>query len=78
MYDENDALTPIQIGFNAIPQQHHQVLLNLNSDMPNFYQQFSHVIEIVSADAVTQQQARERYKQYRDHGHEIQTIKSNA
>jgi DNA polymerase-3 subunit chi len=52
--------------------------MNLSRDIPAFYSQFKHVIEIVFPDPVVQQLARTRYKQYRDQGHEINTIKVKA
>jgi len=70
--------SPIQIGFNETPNQHQAVLLNLCQDVPSFYQQFQHVIEIVFLDPLMQQLARARYKQYRDDRCEINTIKQKA
>lgn len=76
LHDENDELpSPIQIGYQEKPQHHQDVLINLHRDVPEFYQQFTHVIEIIFADPVMQQLARERYRYYRDQGCEINTHK---
>jgi DNA polymerase-3 subunit chi len=70
--------SPIQIGEGENPQTPYAVLLNISSNLPAFYAQCAHVIEIVFNDPVMQQLARLRYKQYRDNGHDINTIKLKA
>lgn len=65
----------IQIGYGDNAASNQSVLLNWQSTIPAFYSQFEHIIEIVFSDPVVQQSARERYKQYRDQGHEVNTIK---
>ncbi|MBV9576443.1 MAG: DNA polymerase III subunit chi [Gammaproteobacteria bacterium] len=73
----NPSPPPIQIGYTEelhLETQQMQ-LFNLSSTIPVFYQQFHHLIEIVFADPIVQQSARERYKQYRDLGHALNTIK---
>ncbi len=73
-----DASDPLLIGFDeTIAINSHDLLINLSSTIPSFYKQFHHIIEIVFADSQVQQLARERYKQYRADGHNIQTIKIN-
>jgi DNA polymerase III subunit chi len=69
----------IQIGHGpTIPNKNKDILINLQHDFLDFYQQFNHLIEIVSADAHVQQCARERYKQYREQGHTLNTYKENT
>lgn len=76
LYREDDAFPPaVQIGFSHIPSSHQDTLLNLSRHIPNSYTQFQHVIEIVFPDPTLQQLARERYRQYRDQGHELNTQK---
>lgn len=75
----DDCPPPIQIGFGdssvekAVDSQ--DVLVNLSREIPPFYKQFKHIIEIVFSDSDMQQLARERYRQYRDQGYEINTNK---
>lgn len=52
-----------------------QVLINLSDDIPEHYQAYQQLIEIVYNEPSQQQHARMRYKKYRDNGHQIQTIK---
>jgi DNA polymerase-3 subunit chi len=59
-------------------QQAQDILMNLSPHVPAFYTQFKHIIEIVFPGEDMQQLARQRYKHYRDHGHEISTIKLKA
>lgn len=78
----DDEQSPITLGFidNEIesPDDHTDVLINLSREIPAFYDQFEHVIEIIFADPLIQQLGRERYKQYRELGHNINTIKLKA
>lgn len=76
----DDVPPPISIGFDdaEAPDEHNDILINLSREIPSFYDQFNHVIEIVSSDPLVQQLARERYKQYRELGHTINTIKLKA
>lgn len=50
------------------------ILVNLSKDIPKFYHHFPLLIEIVFADALVQQLARERFKQYRQLGLTLNTI----
>lgn len=80
LYQAEDPSPPlIQIGFDsAAPHSQQDLLINLCSDFSSFFQQFPQVIEIVFSDPTVQQLARERYKQYRDLGSDIQTHKLKA
>lgn len=76
LYTEGSSLQPpIQIGFGLAPQDHRDILINLSDDVPNFYQQFSHILEVVSSDSKQQTLARERFRFYRDNACEIATYK---
>ena len=62
------ALAAVLIG-NAEPlPSHRDVLLNLGAAVPEFFDRFQRVLEIVAGDAATRRQSRERFKFYRDHG----------
>ena len=70
---ENPA--PIQIGYGETTPEQTTLLINLSRDIPTFYQQFNHIIEIVFSDPVVQQLARDRFRQYREAGCELNTHK---
>ena len=65
---EGDNLT---IGCGNYSSDSHSVLLNLGDDIPEFANSFERVLEIVPSQQDHRQQARQRYKQYRDAGFEL-------
>jgi len=66
---------PIQIGYHITPHRHLDVLMNLNACAPEFYHQFSRVLELISHDPDITAAGRERYKFYRSAGWNITTHK---
>jgi DNA polymerase-3 subunit chi len=66
---------PILIGYDNAPTMNKQLLVNLTQDIPPFYSEFSHLIEIVFSDPIVQQLARNRFRQYRESGCELNTHK---
>ena len=66
---------PIQIGFKNKPENHRDILLNLNQIIPEFYTHFARVLEIVPCDAESQTISREHYRFYRAAGYDISTHK---
>ncbi len=74
--DVNDPEPPaVQIGNMPPPSDYTGTLINLQPTLPAFYTQFDRLVEIVFSDPTVQQLARERYKHYRDAGHELNTHK---
>lgn len=71
----NAALAPIEIGVSDAPIRKTGVMVNLTKEIPDFYQEFNRVIEIVFDEPLVQQQARERFRQYREQGCELNTHK---
>ncbi len=70
---------PIQIGFDAIPEKHRDILINLHTDIPTFHSQFARVIELIRNETTAQESGRERYRDYRAqqltiNTHKLQTI----
>lgn len=47
------------------------VLFNLSSTIPDFVIHYERIVEVVGGDDARKQAARLRYKQYKEHGHEI-------
>ena len=64
--------TPVIITHTAYDFQHHQVLINLQSEWPPFFSSFERLIEIVSLDDEDKSQARTRWKFYKDRGYQLQ------
>jgi DNA polymerase-3 subunit chi len=50
---------------------HHEVLLNLGNTMPQGYETFERVIEVVGLSEEDKSQARERWKQYAQRGYTL-------
>lgn len=73
--DNRDGICTIEIG-DQQPNPHlNNVMINLSNQLPTCHPQFQHLIEIISADANAQQLARDRYRQYRELGYELNTQK---
>lgn len=65
---------PILIGMQT-PASAAGVLVNLTGQVPASLRQFQRIIELVFADPVVQQNARQRYRHYREQGLELNTHK---
>jgi DNA polymerase-3 subunit chi len=61
------------IGACAAPAEFRSRLINLSNAVPDDVTTFTQMIEVVDADAQRKQQARERYKQYRELGCTLET-----
>ncbi|MEK6749031.1 MAG: DNA polymerase III subunit chi [Pseudomonadota bacterium] len=59
-----------QVTISATPQTScsAHVLVNLSQHVPEFFQQFARVVEIVEGDEQTRQRGRERFRYYRNIG----------
>lgn len=65
------AASPVVLAPSAESAPHRQVLLNLAPSVPDGFEQFERVIEVVSLDDDERQSARSRWKHYVDHGYDI-------
>lgn len=65
------AQTPVIIHWQQQALLQHDVLINLQAVTPTFFSRFTRLVEIVGRDDADKQQARERYKFYRDRGYQI-------
>ena len=74
LLSENSGSTPIVIGTELSDTYRQRVLINLTDEVPAGFDAFEEVIEVVSADPVAQQQARNRYKTYRAKACKLNTI----
>lgn len=67
----SESLAPIHIGHDQEPLDHNQVLINLAKEIPLFFSRFERVAEIVDNDDAMREQARERFRFYRERGYEL-------
>ena len=65
------ALTPILLVERSADLPHREMLLNLDLDLPTGFEQFQRVLEVVSQDPPQVQAGRQRFRQYKDLGHEV-------
>ncbi|MBL4869145.1 MAG: DNA polymerase III subunit chi [Pseudomonadales bacterium] len=63
-----NAPPPIQIGHGQNTGKHHDVLINLTDTVPEFFNRFKRVAEIVPQDEILKQASRTNFKFYRDNG----------
>jgi DNA polymerase-3 subunit chi len=65
------ARTPIVLADAPRTAPHQQVLVNLGGSVPDGFERFERLIEVVTQDEDDRQQARRRWKHYADRGYAI-------
>lgn len=71
-------LPPILIGTQAPPDSHRDILVNLGSEVPDWFSSFERVLEVVPEDPALRAQSRERYRYYRERGYALNTFEQTA
>ncbi|MDN2480262.1 DNA polymerase III subunit chi [Vibrio agarivorans] len=67
--------TSIEIGHHGVkPLWNRQLVINLAENNTTFANKFNEVVDFVPCEEKAKQQARERYKIYRQAGYQLQTI----
>ncbi len=67
-------LEPVLIGMSPPPTPGRwDLLVNLASDVPEFFSRYERVAEVVDADSTRREQSRARYRFYRDRGYPLNT-----
>ncbi len=67
--------SPITIGTQMSDSRHHDVLINLSNTLPEPFEKYQRLLEIIAGDPRQIASARERYKQYRNRAYTIETHK---
>ncbi len=62
----------IMVAHSGNPGEHHDVLLNLTHQTPDFFSRFTRVAELVMGDEEAKVKSRQRYKYYRDRGYPLE------
>jgi DNA polymerase-3 subunit chi len=65
------AASPVVLADALRATPHHQVLVNLGDDVPEGFERFERLIEVVTQDEADRQGARARWKHYADRGYAI-------
>lgn len=70
-------LNPVLIGDASNDEDEHDVLINLDLDVPTFFSRYERLAECVDHDEASKQASRVRYKFYRDRGYPLNLHKIN-
>jgi len=68
-----EPVSPVTIGCNEIPAGNCDLLINLSDTVPDAASSFPRVAEVVSSDEACKAQSRQRFVDYRDQGHTLDT-----
>ena len=67
-------LEPVLIGLNVAPLgERWDLMINLATDVPDFFSRYRRVAEVVDGNAERRAQSRDRYRFYRDRGYTLNT-----
>lgn len=61
----------VMIGWQDRPPGNDEVLINLTAEIPSAAERFARIVEIVAGDNRQKDQARKRFKSYREQGYEL-------
>jgi DNA polymerase-3 subunit chi len=62
----------IAIGWGQEPQDHNDLLINLQLDIPPFFSRFQRVAEVVTQDPDSLQALRKSWKFYKERGYQLE------
>jgi DNA polymerase III subunit chi len=66
------AASPVVLAESARSAQHQQVLVNLGTGVPEGFERFERLIEVVTVEDEDRQHGRRRWKHYADRGYVIE------
>lgn len=68
-----EAASPVLVGHGDAPSGHHDVMINLAAEVPDFATRFERVAEMITGDADLREAGRARFRFYRERGFDIQS-----
>ena len=68
------AATPIVLCTSAREAPHHDVLVNLGAQVPEGFERFERLIEVVTQDDDDRRDARQRWQHYKSRGYELKRV----
>lgn len=71
------AYTPVLVGNGEDATEEHDILINLHSEVPQFFSRFQRVAEPIDQDAQVRTAGRNRYRFYKDRGYPLETHEIN-
>ena len=66
-----DNTPDVMVACSGEPGEHHDVLINLTENTPEFFGRFARIAEVVRGDEPSKARSRERYKYYRKRGYPL-------
>ncbi len=66
-------LNPVLIGHQTDAGEEHDVLINLNAEVPAFFSRFERVLEMIDHDENNRRHGRERFRFYRHRGYPLES-----
>jgi DNA polymerase-3 subunit chi len=63
---------PLLLGWQEVPDDQHDVLVNLTSSVPDFFSRFTRVAEPVGSTENEREAARQRWRFYQGRGYKVQ------
>lgn len=74
----NAEITPVTIAVKLESTDEHDILINLDSSIPECFSQFDRLLEPVDKDETNRAASRDRYRYYRDCGYTINNHEINS
>ena len=62
---------PVAISVEKEPGEHHQVLINLQAEIPTWFSRFDRVVEIIYPQPEYEQSKRDNFKFYKERGYAL-------
>ncbi|WP_221798859.1 DNA polymerase III subunit chi [Oceanobacter mangrovi] len=62
---------PVHIGWQDVPVNHHDVMINLSQQLPGFFARFERLVEVVIQEDNVLDCTRNHYRFLRDRGYDI-------
>lgn len=69
--DHPDEISPVHIATSDTPQSSYDLLVNLGVDVPQFYDRFARLAEVVAHDESQRFNGRRRYRKYKEAGCDV-------
>lgn len=73
--ETDKASAPISLCWSEDDEQHHDILINLKTQIPPWFSRFQRVMEIVVQQEHCLRETREHFQFYRDRGYPLQSHK---
>ncbi len=73
IFPDVSSIAPIQIGYTEQICQGMNVLINMTSTVPSFFEQFQRIVEIIDDTSLAREAGRKRYRFFKEKGMRLKT-----